>query len=264
MSSQSHEFDVAQICRETAVRRVELHDALPSTNDLALQLAATVPPEDLPLLVLAVRQTGGRGRGNHRWWAADGALTFSLLLDTQALRIEPRQWPRVSLATGIAVARALVSQLPDQNVRVKWPNDVYIRGRKVCGILTENAPRQPQRLVIGIGVNVNNTWREAPAELQAVGTSLADVAQRTLLPHEILLDLLGHLLQSLADVAGDSFPLSDTWRELCLLEGHTVTVQAGGNRMTGVCQGIDDEGALLLHTDTGIQRCVAGSVIEIK
>ena len=89
MTDPTLEFDGARICRETAVKRVELYDELPSTNDVALELAATRPAADFPLLVLAARQTGGRGRGDHRWWATAGALTFSLVLDTEAWQLVP-------------------------------------------------------------------------------------------------------------------------------------------------------------------------------
>lgn len=283
MTDPSPAFDSARICRETVVQRVELHDELPSTNDLALELAGVAPDTDFPLLVLAVRQSGGRGRGDHRWWATGGALTFSLAVDTRAWKLAPRRWPRISLATGIAVAKTVLGQLsagqlsPGQlpprqlsagqvnrhTVQVKWPNDIFVGGRKVCGILTENASRQPHRLVIGIGLNVNNSWREAPAELRSVGTSLVDVAERLFSPQEILIDLLQRLQQSFSEVADDTFPLTEAWRTICMLEGRTVTIEAGGTRTTGVCQGIDDDGALLLHNEYGIQHCVAGTVAKI-
>lgn len=268
MTASSPDFDSARICRETGVRRVELHDELPSTNDLALELAAGAPAADLPLLVLAVRQTGGRGRGDHRWWSAAGGLTFSVAVDTEALQLAPRRWPRIALATGLAVAETVLEQLRLEHrsrhaVRVKWPNDVFVDGRKICGILTENVSRRPHRLVIGIGLNVNNSWREAPAELHRVGTALVDVTQRQFSPQKILVDLLQRLQRSLADVADESFPLTEAWRALCMLEGRTVTVEAGDTRTTGVCQGIDDDGALLLQNHGGVQRCAAGTVAKI-
>ena len=278
MTGPSLEFDCAQICGQTAVRRVELCDELPSTNDLALELAIAAPATDLPLLVLAVRQTRGRGRGDHRWWSTDGALTFSLILDTESLQLMPRRWPRISLVTGIAVANTLLGHLPreqlpmermpmeripNHEVRVKWPNDVFVDGRKICGILTENASRQPHRLVIGIGLNVNNSWSDAPVELQKIGTSLVDVADRQFSRQVILVDLLQRLHQSLTDLGRDVFPLTEAWRAFCMLEGNTITVEVGGIRTTGVCQGIDDDGELLLHNESGIQHCVAGTVAKI-
>jgi BirA family biotin operon repressor/biotin-[acetyl-CoA-carboxylase] ligase len=273
MTDPSHEFDCAEIRGQTAVRRVELRDTLPSTNDLALELAVAAPAMDLPLLVLAVRQTKGRGRGDHRWWTTDGALTFSLVLDTKALQLPAQRWPRISLATGIVVANTIIGQLPVHGSRnaqtpapkvgVKWPNDVFLNGRKICGILTENASRQSHRLVIGIGLNVNNSWRDAPDDLQMIGTSLVDVADRQISRQVILIDLLQRLHQALNDLAHEVFPLTEAWRALCMLEGNTVTVEMAGKRTTGVCQGIDEDGALLLQNENGVHHCVAGTVAKI-
>jgi len=293
MADSTVEFESARICRETDVQSVELHHQLPSTNDRALELASFAPASDLPLLVLAIQQTGGRGRGDHRWWAGEGALTFSVILDTNALQLLPRKWPRVSLVTGISVANTVRGQLqppqnsaeqpsvaqpglvqpglaqsglaqPNYDVRVKWPNDVFVRGRKICGILTENAPRQTHRLVIGIGLNVNNSWHRAPPELQHIGTSMSDVAQQSFSAQEVLIDLLQRLQKSLVELAHDAFPLTEAWRVHCMLEGHTVTVELAGKQIAGVCQGIDEDGALLLQNAGGIERCVAGTVIKIQ
>lgn len=155
-------LDVQRILSATSVRTVEYHDELTSTNDLALQLVSGQP---LPLLVVAERQTGGRGRGGNKWWAAEGALTYSLVVDAAALRLEQRSWPRVSLTVALAISDTLDELLPNRAVQLKWPNDVYLQGRKVCGILVETAPRFPGVLVLGIGVNVNNSLAAAPAEL---------------------------------------------------------------------------------------------------
>ena len=90
-------FDLPRLLAETFVRRLEFHEELPSTNDLALRLAGDESSET-PLLVLANRQTAGRGRGVNRWWSNDGALTFTLVgdfVDPQS----PQRWPQISLVT---------------------------------------------------------------------------------------------------------------------------------------------------------------------
>ncbi len=273
------DIDPTRIVLETAVARVDLHEELASTNDLALDLGGQLTTAELPLLVVARRQTGGRGRGPNRWWADHGALTFSLVVDTVEFGLAPRRWPRISLATGIAVAETVMSQLasdghsasanPGQGgtrshtVQAKWPNDVFLAGRKVAGILAENVASQPQRLVIGIGLNVNNSWREAPAELAAVGTSLMDAADRPLALERVLVELLQRLHQHLAGVADETLPLADLWQSICMLSGRTVTVAVGQQRTTGVCHGINEDGALLLMNEGGMQECVAGVVADI-
>ena len=99
-------LDADAIRAATFVRHVEIHDTLGSTNDRAAELARD-PNVELPALVVARQQTAGRGRGDNTWWSADGALTFSVLLDTVAFGISASNWPQLSLATAVAVCDAL-------------------------------------------------------------------------------------------------------------------------------------------------------------
>jgi biotin-(acetyl-CoA carboxylase) ligase len=149
-------FDLARLSASGLVAGIDFHESLGSTSDRALGLAAEGAIA-LPHLVLAQRQTAGRGRGANRWWAADGALTFSLVLAAPPDRLPPDRWPQVALVAGLAVCDALRSLAPAAELRVKWPNDVFLAGRKVCGILSESVPGWRDRLVVGIGVNVNNS-----------------------------------------------------------------------------------------------------------
>ena len=123
-------FDLPRILADTFVRRVEYRDELDSTSDLALRWAAEANSER-PLLVLADRQLRGRGRGENRWWTGQGALTFSLVVDISLLRQQSPAWPRVSLATALAVCEAILERWPHHDVRIKWPNDVFLQGRSL-------------------------------------------------------------------------------------------------------------------------------------
>jgi BirA family biotin operon repressor/biotin-[acetyl-CoA-carboxylase] ligase len=171
-----------EIRAATFVRHIEIHDTLGSTNDRAAELARD-PHIELPALVVARHQTAGRGRGQNKWWSADGALAFSLLLDPAAFGIRTENWPQLSLATAAAVRDALEKELLSEpsRLRIKAPNDVLLDGRKVCGILIDapggGAPAK-NRVIIGIGINVNNSWRESPRELDAKGTALCDATGR--------------------------------------------------------------------------------------
>src|SRR5262245_48689583 len=104
---QNASFDFDRIRRETLVRQVEFHQEIGSTNTRALELVAA--EHLIPLLVLADRQTAGRGRGKNRWWSGEGALTFSLVIDAAAAGISANRWPNVSLAAGLAVAETVAS-----------------------------------------------------------------------------------------------------------------------------------------------------------
>lgn len=243
----------------TFVAQAEWHAELPSTNDRALALAARDDLK-LPLLILTEQQTAGRGRGANRWWGGHGSLTFSLLLDAHALGIDEPRWPQVSLIVGLSVCETLQELLPLADVRVKWPNDVTLQGRKVCGILVEVPPRLPGRLVIGIGININNSLADAPPELRATATSLIDISGQ---PHprvDVLISMLRRFEVLLDAWSRDSLSLPQRWENVCWLKGRRVQLTAATRELSGLCHGIDEQGALLIETSTGLHRAVAGTV----
>jgi BirA family biotin operon repressor/biotin-[acetyl-CoA-carboxylase] ligase len=259
-------FDLDRLRRETFVSHVEFHQEIGSTNTRALELASEGSP--FPALVLAERQTAGRGRGLNRWWAGDGALTFSLLLDTAAASVSAELWPFLSLTAGLAVAEAIDPFIQHTESQVKWPNDVFLRGRKVCGILVESVARPAGCVVIGVGLNVNNTFQHAPAELLDKAISMAEVAGAVCDRMEVLIGVLRSLADHLARVRDDREQVAAAWRARCYLDGRTVQVVTGQSShgpdgVMGVCQGIADDGSLLVRTETGVVRCRSGVVARI-
>ena len=242
-------FDADSIRDCTFVRHIEIHETLGSTNDRATELARTADIP-LPALVVAHRQTAGRGRGVNEWWSGDGALTFSLVLDASTLAIGTDRWPQLSLATAVAVCNALAVELRQYEVasampRIKWPNDVLIDGRKVCGILIES-PAQPgvrrRCLVVGIGVNVNNSWKTAPAELSARATAICDVTGH---PHSlpnVLVQIINATKRQFDRLAANEPELPSEWQQLCWLQGHTISIDAGERKTEGICAGIAADG----------------------
>jgi BirA family biotin operon repressor/biotin-[acetyl-CoA-carboxylase] ligase len=262
--------DLDHILESTFVEGVEFHQAIDSTNNRALELAHE-PSVRAPLLVLAETQTEGRGRGANHWWADQGALTFSLLLQTDARRLPPRLWPQASLMVGLAVCEAIEDFLDEPpgrtavqdqkpTVQLKWPNDVYVQRRKVCGILIELPPERKEAIVIGIGINVNNSAWHAPGELQSSAIALCDAASREFSLSEVLVRVLVRLQDRLGWIGRRDDELRTRWRERCLLTGHTVQVDWGRRRVVGRCHGIDDEGALVIQTANQTERCFAGTV----
>ncbi|MCC7473947.1 MAG: biotin--[acetyl-CoA-carboxylase] ligase [Pirellulales bacterium] len=251
-------------------RYVEIHDELGSTNDRAAQLA---PERDLelPALVLARRQTAGRGRGANRWWSAEGALTFSLLIEPARLGLNSAQWPQLSLATAVAVCDAISAECADSSCElratIKWPNDVLLDGRKACGILIESpggeAPAK-DRLIIGIGVNVNNSWREAPADLATHTIALCDTTHREHDRLAVLSRLLLALELRIGQLASDSDELPREWQRACWLHNKQVCIQQEHREINGTCRGIDSQGALILKSPDALHRLFSGSVIAVQ
>ncbi|MCH7726523.1 MAG: biotin--[acetyl-CoA-carboxylase] ligase [Planctomycetes bacterium] len=255
--------DLKRIEAETFVRSLECYRELPSTNDLALELA-TRDEVILPMLVIAESQTAGRGRGGNLWWSMSGALTFSLVLDTTACGLPKNCWPQASLTAGLSVCEALENLRPDLKCGLKWPNDVYIRWRKICGVLVEVPQSSNNRLVIGVGINVNNSLTAAPQEIQAIATSLHDETQQHFDLADILIEVLRYLALWLDLVGSGSGELSQAWQHRCILRGRTIHLDLGAKRVAGICRGIDTDGALMLQTDAGLQRFYTGAVARIE
>ena len=154
--------DLERIVAETFVDRVDYHEETDSTNSRAAQLAAGVVDDRSCVLVLADHQTAGRGRGTNRWWSTRGGLTFSVLLRPDAIALPTARWPQISLTAGLAVCEAIESVEPELAPQLKWPNDVYLRGRKLSGILVEATDGKQRNVVLGIGLNVHNSAESAP------------------------------------------------------------------------------------------------------
>ncbi len=202
-----------------------------STNALA---AADPRPRSV---VVADHQTAGRGRLGRLWETPDrAALTFSAVIDPQ---LEPQWWPVLPLMTGIAVARSIGPQ-----ARLKWPNDVMIADRKVCGILVERVQALTPVAVIGIGVNVSQRREELPVEH---ATSLAESGldtDRT----ELFASILRRLRSGLAQLLADPHGVVASYRGLsCTIDRDVRVDLPDGSRLEGNAFDIDDHGQLVVH-----------------
>ena len=252
-------MDADRLMASTFVRRVEWLDETGSTNDRALQLAGDVSVAT-PCLIGATRQVSGRGRGANRWWSGDGTLMFSALFDMPQLGIAQSQWPQFSLVTGLTVAETLEVFLPQTVIGLKWPNDVWLAGRKVCGILIEQPDRAPGRLVAGLGWNVNTSFLSAPDDLRAIATSMREVSGQSFLAEDVLLCFLQRWEANLESLAAGSFDLIAGWSRFCVLCDHRVQISTGEANLTGDCRGIAADGALLIDDGEVTHRRYAGTV----
>ena len=208
----SDSFDEAALRRAPLARTVEVHAELGSTNDRARELIAG--DAALPALVVAERQTAGRGRGANRWWSTDGALTFSIAIDAAQLRLSPEQNGLLSLATAVAIVDA-IRETTGFTAGIKWPNDVYLNDKKLAGLLIES-PR-PGRLVIGVGINVANRFDEAPAEVRHRATSLVEYAPAK--RQAVLVAFLGAIDLRLTQIVACDASLIEAAQAACVLTG---------------------------------------------
>lgn len=262
---------IDRLSRETFIRTVEHLAETRSTNSLALLRAETLGDAQLPAIVVADQQTAGRGRGANRWWSDRGSLTFSLLIDPGRLGIGVEQWPALSLTTGAAVAAAVQSFAGRADVRLKWPNDVLLDGRKLAGILVETpqqlSPRHEasaarSRLVIGVGINVATEVATAPPDVRARAASLHETSAEPPRREDVLVRVLQELDRLLGLLATRDRRLQSLWRQLCLLTGRSLVVEDAGRTISGTCLGIDDDGALRVQTGVSVERLFSGIVVE--
>lgn len=251
--------DIEQLLQETILEGAEWHGSLESTNNRALELASDASFKT-PYLIGASEQTAGRGRGTNRWWASDGTLMFSVLFDMPLLGLPQNDWPRFSLGTALSVAETIEAFLPQAPVGLKWPNDVWIGGRKTCGILIEQSHVIPQRLIVGIGLNVNTTFADAPDELRAIATSLAAESGQQFCLQDILVRLLQRWEQNITSQRTGEWDLRRLWSRLCVLSGQRVRVSSASGDILGLSYGIADDGSLLVEERGQTKQCYAGTV----
>ena len=251
--------DLERLLADTPVEHVEFRASLGSTNDLALRMAETTLA-DFPTLVLAAEQTAGRGRGENGWWAELGALTFSLLLRPDPGILPPSRRSQLSLTTGLAVCEAIEEVAPGLAPKLKWPNDVFLNSRKVAGVLIEAPATARGTVVVGVGINVNNSVTDAPEDLRRKAIALCDATGSPLPLADVLGAAVSRICSRLQQLPTGGPELLSLWGERCLLTGRHVAVRQGDELIQGTCLGIDDGGALVIQTTTGDRACHSGVV----
>lgn len=247
-----------QLLDEGICAAVDYRCETASTNTLALAELRDqgVDQREMPKLYLADSQTAGRGRHGRRWVANDGTLTFSLTLDRSAA--DQRAVKLCSLAVGVGVARGIEFEFAPLQAKLKWPNDVQISGGKVAGILLETTPNASGRVVIGIGINVGPSPDLSLDPTAGSVRSIAEVIGRRVHRYELLVPILGNVVAAIADLDRGADELLEEFRGRCLLTGHRVQFQQGVGTCQGDCQGVSDDGDLVVETDSGICRLQSG------
>jgi BirA family biotin operon repressor/biotin-[acetyl-CoA-carboxylase] ligase len=233
-----------------------------STNAAAMAAAADDAPEGSVLL--AEEQTAGRGRGSHVWESARSAGIYcSVVLRP---KLPPADVLVLSLAAGLAVRDAIINIDPRLRIDLKWPNDVLIEGKKLCGILTEmNAEATRVRyVVVGIGINVNHA--NFPTDLEGTATSLRLATGNEWSRVEVTAALLKSLDREYRILIEHPEARHSILRRFAghssWVRGKSVRVDENGGRMEGITEGLDPRGFLQLRTDQGVQTILSGTVRE--
>ncbi|MEM3696728.1 MAG: biotin--[acetyl-CoA-carboxylase] ligase [Candidatus Bathyarchaeia archaeon] len=225
-----------------------------STNDIAKKLANYEASEGT--IVVAETQTAGRGRLGREWFSPKGGLYFSTILKP---KITVKESVKLVFVAGLAVAEVLHEKY-GLHVETKWPNDVLVGGRKICGILSEMKTRgeKVDYAIIGVGINANvKVKKEFPEELKTVATSIEDELGRKIKLEELLRLLLENLENVYEQFMKEGFTqVLKKWKRYASFIGKKVEIINEVGRLHCLALDVDDDGALVVRLEDGTVKHV--------
>jgi BirA family biotin operon repressor/biotin-[acetyl-CoA-carboxylase] ligase len=255
-----NQSQLEQIAEQLSLGRVRFEETVTSTNDLAAEWAA----EDAPhlSLIAADHQTAGRGRGKRKWFTPpNSALAFSLLLRPE---LPSEGLGRFSGLGALAVCETLRLDYRLQ-AEIKWPNDVLLDGKKVCGILPETiwTGSQLDAVILGIGINLAPHAYPKDIPLLYPATSVEESLGRRVDDAAFLMAVLAHLIEWHSRL--DSPLFLAKWEQHLAFRGETIEIIEGGQTFaSGRLAGLDEGGQLVLETEEGQRQSFAASEIHLR
>lgn len=235
-----------------------------STNDDLKSIAGSYPEGTV---LIAETQTGGKGRIGRRWSSPKGGISASILLKPTVV---PAMAPLISLVAGYSVALALRQTL-SLDAKLKWPNDVLVNGRKVCGILCEMRSELDRIIdtIAGIGVNVNLKEEDLPPEVRETATSLEATLGKPVDRSILMADILNAFERSYREfLARGLSRLGQSMALILAFIGEEVTLRnltsGDSTEMRGIFKGIDPQGRALLETPDGENITVSAGDLSLR
>lgn len=218
-----------------------------STNDSVKELIK----ENNPVVLSAIEQTGGRGRRGRAWVSIKGNLYFTLTLN-----IERTELSRYICMLGLSVAETVKQLSLAADIKIKWPNDVFLSGKKLTGILVENI--KDDLYAVGIGVNIVGSPKIEDMPYQATSLKEEGIpAERTAFLKEYLQTLSGII----DEYQQKGFaPIRGNWLKMAYNLGKEVTIRNENTEKTGIFLTLDENGYLILKTNKGEERIIAGDL----
>lgn len=238
---------------------IHYFEEIDSTNTKAKELAEQGAPEGT--LVIAESQTLGRGRRGRQWYSSHGKGIYATII----LRpnIPPMGAPRITLMTAVAVAKALLSQA-NMDIRIKWPNDILVKNKKLVGILTEISTEMDavNYILVGFGVNVNTPTQDFPPEISGIATSIFVETGKVQSRLKLLQACLEQFETYYNMFKQNEFgTILQQWKILSKTMGSRIVVDVLGQKYTGKILDIDDDGVLILKDDENkIHRIFSGDI----
>lgn len=230
-------------------------DEVDSTNEYLKRMVEDGYDSDEMLTVTAQFQTAGKGRRGRQWFSDPGtALMFSVLVKP---KLAMDDFSMITLIMAMAVRQSLKDM--DIDTRIKWPNDIVLGDKKICGILTE-ALLESKRLIVGVGINTNQ--ESIPQELKDSATSIL-LETDDCVDHDSLLDSILFNFEKLLDRLSESEDMTDLkseYEEALVSLDKEVTVLDPTGEFNGTCKGIDNKGQLIVSHEGQDTYVYAGEV----
>lgn len=217
-----------------------------STNDEAYRLGMAGAQEGT--VVIAECQTKGKGRLARSWHSPAGSNIYTSVI--MRPHLTPVAAPQISLVAGVAVAETLNNYCPGK-VQLKWPNDVLVNGKKICGILAQmkTAGENVDFVVVGIGINVNIGENHFPEEIREIATSVSSETGRKISREDLIISLYENLAKWYKKLLQNGFAaVKEKWLGLAPMIGQDVQVMFLNEKVSGKALDLDDDGALIVLT----------------
>ena len=238
------------------------YDSVDSTNAIARKMAEGEKEEGT--VVLAKMQKRGKGRLDRKWFSPKGGLWFSIILRPN---IDIQEATKLTLMTSVAVTKTLIN-LYNLDAKIKWPNDILVKGKKVCGILSEGKTQgnKINFFILGIGVNANFTREEFPVKIRDFATTLKEELGKTSSLEELLLSLLNEIDKYYLILSSDNTnKILNTWKKMSDTLGKNVKITTQKDSLEGLALDVDDMGALIVKSkDNTIKKFLAGDCLHVS
>ncbi len=231
--------------------------SISSTNIYAKQIAEKGIKEGV--VVIADIQTHGRGRKNRAWLSPFGGLWFSVILRPKIL---PERGMLVTMVASIAIVQA-IKEITGLNPVIKWPNDILINGKKICGIFTEMDFKKNiiNYAIVGIGINVNN---EINDEIKEIASSISIENGSVISRTKFLKYILKYFDENYKKLIINDFKtIKKLWSSYAKIIGKAVEIKDNGNTLSGIISDIDENGYLILINKDNIHRIFTGEIIYL-
>lgn len=242
------------------INNIEVYKTVTSTNDLAKQYALDLKPEGT--VIVAREQTAGRGRKGRSFYSPSSTGVYISVLLRPELTAEKTLY--ITTAAAVAVAKA-IEKISGKEAKIKWVNDIFVDGKKVCGILTEGAidfeTGKMQYAVLGIGVNIKKPENDFPSEIQNIAGSVFDTTDKEV-SSIIVAEILNNFMNYYKNLANK--PFYEEYKKRMFLIGKHLTVYSGKDSYPAVAIDLDKELSLIVKDENGNIKKLNTGEVSIK